>query len=260
MTLVGRAGRARDRAVAKARKTTASTLTTTATTTAPRKRQRKTCPFIDSEAKEAKEDDRDADENEDENENENDPDSDFSSQEGHGDDDNESRANPPAPVNPGSKDDLLAQMIMLAERMPRDFRAKFDALFETAKIEPATPIIIDEEETHETTGPRLPDDAKHLSEFVEVPVSGAGYHCAFYTLLAYLQRFMRQPYNKTPAAIRAEHSNGSHPTPTFPSSKRCHGRDGQNRRAKRSKTSSQPRARSKGCPTSRLQGSRTCTT
>ena len=113
----------------KARKTTASTPT-------PRKRLKKGCPFIEFEPKEAKRGDEDEDEDEEEDESEHV--SDNSSQEG--DDGDESRASLPAHVNPRSKDELLAQMITLAERMPAEFRAKFEALLETAKVG-AIPVV-----------------------------------------------------------------------------------------------------------------------
>ena len=173
----------------KARKTTASTPT-------PRKRLKKGCPFIEFEAKKAKRGDEDEDEEENGNESEHDA-SGNSSQEG--DDDNESRANRFQHVHPRTPDDLLAQITKLADRMPLEFRTKFEALLETAKVEPATPIVIDDD-----TGPRVPDDAKLLSDFVEVAVSGTGFHCAFYTLLEYLQKFMRVPYVKSPSAMRKE--------------------------------------------------------
>jgi len=178
----------------RARKTTASTPT-------PRKRLKKGCPFIEFEAKEAKRGDEDEDEEEDENESEHDVSGD-SSQEG--DDDNESRANRFQHVHPRTPDDLLAQITKLADRMPLEFRKKFDALFEPAKVEPATPIDLDGETPHETAVPRLPPGAVRLSEYIEVGTSGKDHNCAIYTLIEYLGRLIRKPFTKSAAVLRTE--------------------------------------------------------
>ncbi len=85
MTLEGRARRAKDRAVTKARKTTASTPT-------PRKRLKKGCPFIEFEAKKAKRGDSDEDEEENGNENEHDASGDSSQESDDGDEQTSSRA------------------------------------------------------------------------------------------------------------------------------------------------------------------------
>jgi hypothetical protein len=88
--------------------------------------------------------------------------------------------------------------------MPLEFRKKFDALFEPAKVEPATPIDLDGETPHETAGPRLPPGAVRLSEFIEVGTSGKDHNCAIYTLIEYLSRLIRKPFTKSAAALRTE--------------------------------------------------------